>query len=469
MSDNAASHRGIAPLAALPAARFPIQMSPISSEPRTPTRTPVTFTAPQRRPQRTTALGRRVLEVLGYAGVDRSPQRVRRRRLVQYLAIVMLSLSQIVIIIVLTVIAGERKSPHPEYPDQTELSVCPTLAVWSLLWAGRLLLRLYLVSWQFFRGRPITTSWWLRWQDRHRVSSSPDAICPLTWRGCHVLLEKLDPFITGMWFTMAILFLGYHGRRCQRSAPTVSAAMYTIIVVVSTHFFVTTMIPMLLDRTQAEELNDRSLLSREEVDRIPLVLYIPLPSTSPITPPPPALSHSPSISPYPTPAERKRFVFFRLPPKRSKTDGMDLECASPSDADSEWERTFGPSPYPLVRLPDNRASCGICLEDYEAPRRLTGRGDERSESGSHAHGGNETYELAGAQVTEVRVESPRPMDAGALQLADSDHSDAPAPLRLLSCGHVYHQLCVDRWLTENSRRCPHCKALVEVPRRRGTV
>ena len=224
-------------------------------------------------------------------------------------------------------------------------------------------------------------------------------------------------------------------------------------------------------------------LSRAEVDRIPLVLYIPPPPgedptspTSPLTPLPRALSHPP-VSPRPVPAnasapsKKRRFVFFHPTLKRRKTDanGQDLEHGwapdslpmSPTNDMDDWDQTFGPAPYPFVRLPENRATCGICLIEFEAPRRLNGRdkdahptsGSGSGEAEDEAHELNDIPHLGSqqqqqhedggvshdsAQITEVRVESPRPADAGALQFADSDNSDAPEPLRLLSCGHVYH-------------------------------
>ncbi|KAJ9479432.1 Zinc finger containing protein [Pseudozyma hubeiensis] len=66
--------------------------------------------------------------------------------------------------------------------------------------------------------------------------------------------------------------------------------------------------------------------------------------------------------------------------------------------------------YPLHPLPAHRATCPICLCDFEEP-------------------------------------SP-------------DEEPEPEPLRLLECGHVMHRGCVDQWLTTVSGRCPVCQKAV---------
>uniref|UniRef100_V5EK70 RING-type domain-containing protein n=1 Tax=Kalmanozyma brasiliensis (strain GHG001) TaxID=1365824 RepID=V5EK70_KALBG len=66
--------------------------------------------------------------------------------------------------------------------------------------------------------------------------------------------------------------------------------------------------------------------------------------------------------------------------------------------------------YPLHPLPAHRATCPICLCDFEEPS----PGEEPE----------------------------------------------PEPLRLLECGHVMHRGCVDQWLTTVSGRCPVCQKAV---------
>ncbi|KDN47327.1 hypothetical protein K437DRAFT_223154 [Tilletiaria anomala UBC 951] len=66
--------------------------------------------------------------------------------------------------------------------------------------------------------------------------------------------------------------------------------------------------------------------------------------------------------------------------------------------------------YPLHALPAHRATCPICLCDFERPE--------------------ETLAREGME---------------------------PEPLRLLDCGHTFHKSCVDEWLTTVSGRCPVCQ------------
>ncbi|KAI0748640.1 hypothetical protein C8Q80DRAFT_1172929 [Daedaleopsis nitida] len=396
-------------------------------------------------PDGTGAFGRawlRVREFLGLAGPSSRRQR-ERRKLVQFFVFLALCFVQVFVIIVSTAFAAERKSPQPQRPGQTELQACTILGAWNLIWLARLLVKGYIISWFFPRGPPSPT----------------DAICPLSLRALHILLYKLDPFVTLIWFFSAILVVYAHGSRCRSAASDISAATYFILILIYVQFVVRNTMPIvraiMMRRRAGRPTIDK--LSRAEVDRIPLVLYIPPPPDDapkgPITPLPRALSHPP-VTPLPSawspPEKKRRFIFFRPSTKRRKTvpadpkpGDRDLTTSPGADADDvdDWDKMWEPAQYPFVRLPENRATCGICLSEFEAPRRLNGRapdGEGEDECEGHEMRTQPADGDASAAIQEVRVESPRPADAHTVQFADSDSSDAPEPLRLLGCGHVFH-------------------------------
>ena len=199
-------------------------------------------------------------------------------------------------------------------------------------------------------------------------------------------------------------------------------------------------------------------LSKKDVDRIPLVLYIPPPPTdtpaSPISPLPRPVTHPipTPLRPPPPPPKRRRFISFR-PSFRRRDTKLDIgdrdveqgaEMMSPLDDEGdEWDRSWERGSYPFVRLPENRATCMICLSEFEAPRRVSERERATLPPSAMISAGS-AFEMQplsspALDVEEVQVESPRDdADARTIELADSGASDAPQPLRLLSCGHVYH-------------------------------
>lgn len=115
--------------------------------------------------------------------------------------------------------------------------------------------------------------------------------------------------------------------------------------------------------------------------------------------------------------------------------------------------------YPLYPIPAHRATCPICLSDYEEVRMGEAKNQERrssreeeseirinpaeakGETRSANEGEGETKNETTKESTEKTIEEPE-------------------PLRLLRCGHVMHKQCVDQWLTAVSGRCPVCQRAI---------
>ncbi|KDQ21404.1 hypothetical protein BOTBODRAFT_618452 [Botryobasidium botryosum FD-172 SS1] len=187
-------------------------------------------------------------------------------------------------------------------------------------------------------------------------------------------------------------------------------------------------------------------MPKRMVDRIPLVYYIPAreeeepvqrpaeahlreehsyPPTSTSATAPPAASSS---TPAPKPRRRGRFAFLR--PKRKAGASADGPSGSSevekADSRRSLEDQYEPVEFPFVRLEGNRATCSICLEDYDEPRK---------KGAPHVEG---------------------------------EEDPGPTPLRHLPCNHVFHQTCIDPWLLDVSGRCPTCQRKVEFsPTRRS--
>ena len=198
------------------------------------------------------------------------------------------------------------------------------------------------------------------------------------------------------------------------------------------------------------------------------MLYIPPPPddfpASPSSSRPPSQALSSTLAPASADYKRKRRRFVPFRPRAARPHSV-----SDADADLEggpnadpWDQMWaaGPTPYPLVRLPENLATCGICLDGFQAPRRLNSSSstqppfshadafaDELAPDGCAVEDeGAGTHEMCQirrgheeeAEVAEVQVESPVATDARAVELAHEGGEDAPGPLRLLNCGHAYH-------------------------------
>ena len=206
-------------------------------------------------------------------------------------------------------------------------------------------------------------------------------------------------------------------------------------------------------------------LSKAEVDKIPLVLYIPDPEdqeSTPIPKPPSAHTYPPTPPTKPRPVKRRFFFLRRKKPGESSSKQKE-NAHGASDSDDNWECNWEKGEYPFVRLKDNRAACAICLMDFDEPKRVGENSGKPQKSED-------------AQVEHVKDDPPRRQEGFKFE----DAGEGPQPLRLLACGHAFHvserytpfrsrltctlfsqKTCVDPWLTGTSGRCPTCQKPVE--------
>ncbi|KAI8992989.1 hypothetical protein BD414DRAFT_482963 [Trametes punicea] len=233
-------------------------------------------------------------------------------------------------------------------------------------------------------------------------------------------------------------------------------------------------------------------LPKSIVQQIPLVLYIPPPpgesadGNAAITVPPAAYAYPPGGSSAATAtssAPKRRFAWLRrkgasknkarISPQEGGTSEKGTAAAGkrtdPGDTgqgeeeDVPWDEMWEKGEYPFVRLEGNRAVCAICLMDFEEPRRVRGpKPTGHADHGPPVVQQDSPKEEAGmsTDIQEIQVEEITEEERNALQLDDA--REQPQPLRLLPCGHAFHQTCVDPWLIDVSGRCPTCQRPVEI-------
>ena len=244
-------------------------------------------------------------------------------------------------------------------------------------------------------------------------------------------------------------------------------------------------------------------IPKKVVDKIPLVLYIPSPpdeeeqdstnatglaTSIPVVYPARAQVPKPehSYPPKPTKAtsRKRRFVFLRRKSAKSVPDAKPSPqppTLQPQIVDEKppevWEDLWDGGDLPFVRLPENRATCAICLLDFAEPktrvarevieswkqgnREKSGQGSSsatllRTEEGpstasvteveegtavpapsqTEDEGKSQVPSQSPAQQSEVREEPVSTNDVDALRLEDA--GEEAQPLRLLACGHVFH-------------------------------
>ncbi|KAI0672678.1 hypothetical protein C8Q78DRAFT_1077023 [Trametes maxima] len=384
--------------------------------------------------------------------------------LTSFLVFLAFAFGQAVVTIVLTVLGFRNRIKTEPYVGQTEFTLCRTPAVLNLLWLARTMIACYLMFWSY------------RMTDGRRLS--PDH--PVSGYG----LAYLHHFVAKwLWLANLVLFLipaiylvqPSHWPTCFHLSPHITALTLVILIVAIARPLIDERIWHALSALGMPRAPGTRHPTQSDIDRLPLVLYIPPPPAdfpaSPTTVADRRLSSPLSMarsSPV-SPRRSRRFIFFK---SRSPAEENDAERGVPAetlDGVDLWDAVWQPGPYPFVRLPENRAMCSICLEDFEAPKKIL---DVHGASSEEPNG--EQRELTpilrrsagGADVNEVtevqvRVEHPGLRDAPVVERAAAGRDGAPQPLRLLRCGHAFHRDCLDQWLSQQLR-CPVCRLLIEM-------
>ena len=175
-------------------------------------------------------------------------------------------------------------------------------------------------------------------------------------------------------------------------------------------------------------------LSQKLVDRIPLVFYIPPPPNAPNPFPPPNIHDYP---PPPLASEdkpRHRFAWFRRKKKGDKKNkNADLERGKAVNTEEDdWEANWVRGDHPFVALDGNRATCSICLMDFEEPVRRKPAG---ADSGDASAAAKVTVEDVANADKGVTPKAPQQTASPATTPGEQKLQDAgegAQPLRLLA-------------------------------------
>ena len=188
---------------------------------------------------------------------------------------------------------------------------------------------------------------------------------------------------------------------------------------------------------------DIGQVPRAVVDKLPLVIYIPPPPDQPSKP----VTLPSDLHTYPpnTPA-LSRFPFFPFR-RRAATTGDTVKSGTTkkekggSNRLPTWEDNWVKGEYPFVQLDSHRASCAICLLDFQEPKRLSlgPLGSETTKAENEASNMPGTLQEGGeGDITEQAPATAPASPSSDLSLRLQDAGQGSQPLRLLKCGHVFH-------------------------------
>lgn len=210
---------------------------------------------------------------------------------------------------------------------------------------------------------------------------------------------------------------------------------------------------------------DIGKLRKSHVEHIPLVFFIPSPpedENKPFAVPKPSYTYPPKPAAPPTVVSGRQFGFLRKYRKKEdeslKADTSPDEPKAKVNEDVEgeeiWEDQWEKCDFPFVRLDKNRASCAICLLDFEAPPMKEKEAAQPQPANPIASSSNDadtsipiegvtniqTWDMKldgiSSIVPEEHEHEHERTDAGEPILTDA--GEGVQPLRLLQCGHVFH-------------------------------
>ncbi|EIN11831.1 hypothetical protein PUNSTDRAFT_131983 [Punctularia strigosozonata HHB-11173 SS5] len=439
---------------------------------------------------------------LAFFGYGRAGNR-DRRELVSMIWNVGFGFVQIVTVITVLAFAAHTESPALPESGISEWHACSRpLGVWNSLWVVRVTLASLLSYWGWHsrRRRPRTDAESGRHTStattayaevgrrppaaHHNASSGPERDAPAA-PASHLYsrLSLLSTLLGLTWFLTAHILEYTSINTCRITSPHlwwltfgILAIVYAVILEVfllgliifvfgPVLYLLLALVMLCLGRPLRRPPYARheiGKLPRAVVDQIPLVLYIPSPpdgQNDDVVKEPEA-AHTFPPKPPAASKPKRRFRFRLLRRKKTKgaegnRGGGDAGGAGDDKDDeheSRWEDNWVRGELPFVRLEENRAACAICLLDFEEPERRHQHHPSPAEPQTPA---SPSGDKSGVQ--EIPIERP--------DLRLEDAGEGAQPLRLLACGHVFHQTCLDPWLLDVSGRCPVCQRPVEVAER----
>ncbi|GJJ06519.1 hypothetical protein Clacol_000711 [Clathrus columnatus] len=437
-----------------------------------------------------------------------------RKEIVSLVTKLVFGLVQVSIIIVMLALAGAQKSPVDHTVNEWQACHRP-LGVWSALWCVRVVLGSFVAIWMYrhrstrlvdartqrnntqpetstqitndvaVNDRPPPTD--NLPNDSLNINANNDTSALQHRNNSRIArLGSVLSLASAVWFIVAHALLYTSTTTCRLSAPHlwwlafgIVCIGYVVVVELIAVVLTINLILICLGREPLQAASSHSKvgkLSVKAVDSIPLVLYIPAPTSKDTDPdPPPKTENDDPISKpeaahihsYPPQREcpspsSMRSTGTRVHSRRSKRWFTFRRLSSKKDGDQDsekprlkngdpYEEKWEKGEYPFVKLEENRAVCAICLCDFEEPKRI------RYSIGSMPPLDQEEKAMGGGDGDY----GPTPVDEeDALRLADA--GGGSQPLRLLDCAHVFHKTCIDPWLTGVSGRCPVCQKPVEI-------